>query len=116
MKVFISWSGRGSKHAAQALHQWIGMVLQEVEPFMSSEDIEHGSIWFTEIIQQLQDTDYGIVCITPDNVRAPWILFEAGALIKQTSDKARVVPLIFGMDPADVTPPLSELHRALPTK
>ena len=42
MKVFISWSGTRSKALANALHKWLPMVLQYVEPWVSDSDIDAG--------------------------------------------------------------------------
>lgn len=113
MKVFISWSGDVSKYVALALRDWLPSVLQNVEPFVSSEDIQAGGRWFEEIGQQLEQTDFGILCLTPDNRWAPWLLFEAGALSKQVT-RSNVVPLLIGLQPADVTPPLSSFQGVLP--
>jgi hypothetical protein len=49
MKVFISWSGDLSKQVAGLLAGWIEDVLQGVETWISTEDIEKGSIWFTDV-------------------------------------------------------------------
>lgn len=102
MKVFISWSGENSKKIATYLHDWIPTILQNVRPYMSSENIEKGERWSQDIAQQLQDTDFGIVCVTPDNITAPWILFESGALSKSMED-GRVWPIIFGLSPSDLS-------------
>jgi len=42
----------------------------------------------------LQDSSFGIICLTRDNLSSPWILFEAGALSKFTD--AQVSALLLG--------------------
>lgn len=109
MKIFISWSGDVSREVAAVLNGWLPLVNQHIEPFMSSEDIEKGSRWLSHLSQELQDTNFGLLCLTPDNVDAPWICFEAGALAKIV-DSARVVPLLFGLLPSDVKGPLAQFQ------
>jgi len=70
-------------------------VIQSVKPFLSSNDIRSGQRWFSEIGKELQNTKFGILCLTPSNKEAPWILFEAGAISKIV-DESRVVPLLIG--------------------
>lgn len=101
MKVFISWSGERSKKIAEALKQWLRYVIQSVDPFVSSQDISKGARWSTDIAQQLQDTSFGILCVTKENFQQPWLIFEAGALSK-TIDKTYVVPLLFDLEPSDL--------------
>ena len=102
VKVFISWSGERSKKIAETLKKWIKHVIQSIEPFVSSEDIQKGARWSTDIAKELQDSNFGILCVTKDNFKAPWLLFEAGALSK-TMDKALVVPLLFDLRPSDLS-------------
>lgn len=102
MKVFLSWSGETSKAAATALHVWLPTVIQTVRPYMSAESIDKGERWSVDISKQLEETHFGIICITPSNIEAPWVLFEAGALSK-SMEKARVSPLLFGVGPTDFT-------------
>ena len=64
MKVFISWSGDTSHNVALALREWLPSVLQSVEPYVSSEDIDKGARWSAEIGYQLNDTDFGILRVT----------------------------------------------------
>ncbi len=53
------------------------------------------------------ETDFGILCLTRENLEQPWILFEAGALAKRVQDNARVVPyLIDDISFAELDPPL----------
>jgi len=115
MKIFISWSGDISHAVALAFNEWLPCVLQEVEPFLSSEGIHKGAPWFEAIGAQLEDTDFGILCLTPFNLEAPWILFEAGALSKKVG-KARVVPLVLGLSPSELKPPLSNFNAATISK
>ena len=106
MKVFISWSGERSRRTARLLKDWLPNVIQVIKPWMSDKDIDGGSIWSGEIIKQLDEHAIGIICLSRENVSAPWILFEAGALMKGLSTN-RVCPLLIDLEPSDVKPPLS---------
>jgi hypothetical protein len=63
---------------------------------MSEEDIEKGSRGLEEIGKALEAMSVGIICLTPENLEKPWILFEAGALSKTLGDKTRVCPYLLG--------------------
>ncbi len=80
MKLFISWSGKHSQQAANALRDWLPQVLPGTEPWISSEDIRKGSAWFSELSEGLAESVFGIICVDPSNVDAPWVLCEAGAV------------------------------------
>jgi hypothetical protein len=101
MNVFISWSGEESKHIAVALKEWLPLVIQAIDPYVSCEDIDKGARWSADIARELADTDFGILCLTRTNQHSPWINFEAGALAKAV-DKARVCPFLLDMRPADL--------------
>ena len=101
MKVFISWSGATSKALAEILRDWLPNVIQAIEPWMSAEDIDKGTWWFGELAGQLQEHRFGIICLNPDNIAAPWILFEAGALSKAIG-KTYVCPYLFHLRPTDI--------------
>jgi hypothetical protein len=106
MKVFISWSGERSKMIASALRDWLPQVIQAIQPWMSESDIDKGTLWYEEISQQLKEAKAGIICLTPENLNEPWILFEAGAISK-TFEKAYVCTYLFGLKPSEVARPLS---------
>ncbi|MBQ4851398.1 toll/interleukin-1 receptor domain-containing protein [Pseudoalteromonas sp. MMG012] len=115
MNVFLSWSGDRSKAVADLLDDWFQCVLQALDPWMSSKDIERGSLWFSEINDQLQDTSIGVICLTQENKNKPWILFEAGALAKGLADN-RICTFLIDLEPIDVGTPLSQFNHTLPNK
>ena len=109
MNLFISWSGSRSKAVAEALHSWLPNVIQSVRPWLSAADLEKGARWSSDIARQLQDTRVGIICLTSDNLVAPWILFEAGALSK-TLESTFVCPYLFHVEPAELKGPLVQFQ------
>lgn len=106
MRVFISWSREPSRSIAQALREWLPMVVQHVQPWMSAQDIESGARWNDEVAAELERSDFGIICLTWSNQYSPWLLFEAGALAKHLK-VARVVPLYIDLRPSEVYGPLA---------
>lgn len=109
MKVFISWSGNYSREVAEKLKMWIPSVIQSVDIFFSPDDIGKGENWDNVLSKELNDCNFGIICLTPENVSAPWIHFEAGALAK-TLD-SRLSSVMFGINTSDVKGPLSRFQN-----
>jgi hypothetical protein len=107
----LRWSGDRSKAIAEVLREWLPSVLQSVKPYFSPDDIVKGARWSVDIASQLDECQFGIICLTKTNLLAPWIQFEAGALAKNL-DKARVIPLLVGVAPADVSGPLTQFQMA----
>jgi TIR domain len=88
MKVFISHSGPRSRAIALALKDWMPLVLHYVDPWVSQKDIAAGDRWAVEVGAKLSDSNFGIICLTPENLNAPWLLFEAGAISKSFDEGA----------------------------
>lgn len=109
MKVFIGWSGERSKTMAQALHDWIPLILHNVDPWVSEADIEAGERWGEVVAKELADSTFGIICVTRENVNSPWVLFEAGALAK-TMQGSKVIPLLLDLEIRDITGPLAQFQ------
>lgn len=107
MEIFISWSGERSKILAKSLKDWIPLVIHNTKTFMSKDDIKSGTQWMRVISQQLEKCNFGIICLTPENFKEPWINFEAGALAKHF-DSTHVCPCLFDLNPSDLTGPLSQ--------
>jgi TIR domain len=106
VRVFLTWSGPTSKRVAATLREWLPRVIQSTVPYMAEEDLGKGQKWFAEISSQLGQSDFGIVCLTPENLNEPWIHFEAGALGGKL-DQARVTPFLVGLSPSDIAGPLT---------
>lgn len=109
MKIFLSWSGERSKSVAVALRDWLPMLLQNTAPWLSDRDIGAGERWALEIGKRLEDSSFGIICLTRENVEAPWLLFEAGALSKALATSS-VCPYLLDVDFQEVTGPLSQFQ------
>jgi hypothetical protein len=109
MKIFVSWSGNRSREVAQILHDWLPNVIQSLKPWMSAADIKGGARWSADIAYELETSQFGIICLTPENLEAPWIHFEAGALSKALQ-KAYVCPYLLDIAPEDLHGPLVQFQ------
>ena len=110
MKIFVSWSGRKSAAVAEALKEYLPMINNAFDLWLSSDDITKGSRSTLEIAKALVAAKAGIICLTPNNLTAPWILFEAGGIAK-TVDATLACTLLIGLQPSDVTKPLGEFQH-----
>lgn len=116
MKVFISWSKNRSHAVAKYLVKWLPLFNHNLEPFLSSRDLEKGGLWDQKLSEELKETNFGILCLTQENLREPWILFEAGALFKGSSSNPVCTFLIDINDPSDVEQPLGKFNHTRPIK
>jgi TIR domain len=115
MKIFLSWSGRRSRAVAEALYDWLPKVIQRVDLWLSAANIDKGSRWESEIAVNLEKSNYGIICLTPENTNAEWILFEAGALSKKL-EKSSVAPYLFGFENIELRGPLARFQATMADK
>jgi hypothetical protein len=109
MNVFLSWSGRRSQAVAKVLKIFLPSIINKIQPFLSSQDIEAGARWSSDIAKNLESSNVGIVCLTAENRTEPWVLFEAGAISKLTT-LGRAIVLRIGLTPADIQAPLSQFQ------
>ncbi|MGF1836839.1 toll/interleukin-1 receptor domain-containing protein [Photobacterium sanguinicancri] len=112
MKVFISWSGEESHKVALALREWLPSVVQSIDPYVSSEDIDKGTRWASDIAGELDESAFGILCVTKQNLDAPWLNFEAGALGKSV-DKSRVCPVLFRIKRSEISGPILQFQSTV---
>ncbi len=87
------------------------MINNAFDLWLSSENISKGSRSKLEIAKALAAAKAGIICLTPNNLTAPWILFEAGGIAK-TMDDTLVCTVLIGLEWSDVSGgPLSEFQH-----
>jgi hypothetical protein len=115
MDIFISWSGPRSRAVAETLKEYLPMIVNAFNPWLSTADIDKGARWSAELSTALATAKAGIICLTPNNLTAPYILFESGAISK-TVEKPYVCTLLVGMEPSDVSGPLAQFQATKPTK
>lgn len=109
MKLFISWSGDRSKALALAFREWLPLVLHYVEPWLSEADIEAGERWLQSVAKELAASNFGIICVTSENITSPWVLFEAGALTKSL-EASKVIPILLDLEFTDISGPLAQFQ------
>ncbi|MFX1250790.1 MAG: DUF1045 domain-containing protein [Promethearchaeota archaeon] len=99
LKIFISWSGKVSHKVALAFREWIPDLVPKTTSFVSSEDISKGDNWFSILSETLDTTDFGILCITKEDMRTAWISFELGWL---KSKGIPVSPFLFDLESEEI--------------
>ncbi len=114
MRIFICWSGEQSKGIAAGLDTWLETIFGKGTTFFSEKAIEKGTRWFEAVNLELNQATAGLVCITLENVRSPWIHFEAGALAKAVDQK--LFTYLYGLEPGDLGGPLSAYQYTRPTE
>ncbi len=77
--------------------------------WLSEADIEAGERWAEAVAKELADSNFGVICVTRENVGSPWVLFEAGALAK-TMQGSKVIPLLLDLEFTDITGPLAQFQ------
>jgi len=101
MRIFTSWSGDRSKAAALGLRSLLQEVIgEDAQIFVSEDQISPGEAWANRLGNELEQSDFGIICLTRDNWQSPWLLFEAGAIAKKFAT-SRVVPYLIDELPPD---------------
>ena len=112
MRVFIGWSGDRSRLVSGGLKSLLEYTFEGIDVFVS-DYIEPGEAWGPRLQTELEQSEFGILCLTAENFEAPWLLFEAGAMAKKfESSRTRVVPyLIDTLPEGSVRSPLSQFQQ-----
>jgi hypothetical protein len=115
--VFISWSDAPSREIAEYVHKLLTNVFavnRNIKYFLSSSDnegIDKGEKFQKKLDDSLFKSDYGIIILTKNNTKRPWIMFEAGSLAKNVKI-ARVCPILFDIDEIEKNSPLFPFQYA----
>lgn len=116
LRVFISWS-KNSRGVGKALSDAVAEIFDPMVKTFISQEILAGSRGLDIIDTQLNETDFGIICLTKANQSEQWINYEAGALSRQVADK-RTRMGVFLIDlpgPEEVNSPLDIFQCKLAT-
>jgi hypothetical protein len=93
----------------EALRDWLPLVVHGLTCWMSSEDILAGERWGVSVSNELMKSDYGLLILTKENLSAPWILFEAGALARAVG-LTQVCPILVDVDSSVINGPLAQFQ------
>jgi hypothetical protein len=106
LKIFISWSGNESQFVASRLRTLLKRICAGAEPWTSKDDLSAGALWPSVLMEQLQSTHFGIICVNRNNLNSAWLHFEAGALAK-SMDSSAVFPYLIDVPPSALSGPLT---------
>lgn len=65
------------------------------EPVPDGEEVRIFPVWWNKIRRELSKCKLGIICITKENLKAPWIFFESGAMVARN---LKLIPLLVNCD------------------
>jgi hypothetical protein len=108
MEVFISWSGDAARTLADGLKEWLPFVIQGITPFVSTQQ-DAGERWLDNLNGRLRDSRCGIMCLTPQSARSPFLNFEAGVMAHSLD--SRIIPLCVDVADQDIPGPLRQFQR-----
>lgn len=98
LKIFISWSKDKSKLLAKETKKFINNCFGDNIQLFLSPDMYKGTAVDHQIHSNLLESTKCIVCITADNYKNPWLMYEAGVVYGtnyKISGGGIVIPIIF---------------------
>jgi len=108
MRLLLVWSGERSYETATALRHWLQDVLQAVQPWMAAEEIDLEK-WTTDEVRHLSEFRLAIVCLTPENISAPALSTQVGAMWTSI-ERALILPYLLGVARSELVGPLVEFQ------
>jgi hypothetical protein len=95
MGIMLSWSRSASHKVAIALYEWLPTVIGDCKIWVCSEDVAAGNL-LKDLHAHSNDIDIAILCVTPENVKSPW-LYHAAGLLGAKIGCASVYPYLVGV-------------------
>jgi len=113
--VFISWSKEPAGEIAKKVQYLLGKIFPDptIKFFVSKAEcggIRGGDKGRNILDVELEQSNFGILILTENNFERPWIMFEAGALSKD-SKISKVVPICFKRDKTKIENPIEVFNR-----
>ncbi|PZO47703.1 MAG: hypothetical protein DCF16_17395 [Alphaproteobacteria bacterium] len=107
--IFISWSGEKSKKVANRLADFLEDVLG-VKAYTSDKEMKPAQNWRDELERRLSEAKFCIMCLSIENIDAPWMMWESGAIWQarkhaeaDSSDRnERVCPFLIDFPPGEL--------------
>jgi hypothetical protein len=59
MDIFISWSGPRSRAVAEALKEYLPMIVNAFNPWLSCADMDKGAVWASDLTAALGSREGG---------------------------------------------------------
>ncbi len=115
LSLFISHT-----HSDKSLADAVGALVEAVfgdrliVQYSTSNDlaggVPSGAVWFEWIGKAVKESAAAFILLTPSSIHKPWVLWEAGAVygafLAGGKSSTPVRPLLYGISPDDVPPPL----------
>jgi hypothetical protein len=70
MRIFTSWSGERSKAAALGLKSLLQDLFEDAVQVFVSDHISPGEAWAPRLGTELEQSEFGILCLTQENYQA----------------------------------------------
>jgi hypothetical protein len=90
------------------------MFGDNVTSFVSYANIEASERWFDRLVIELGKADAAIICLTPENLRSPWLHFESGMVSRL--GKGILFTFFLGTDAGTIQDPLKQIQVMLSTE
>jgi len=98
LKIFLCWAEDDSEQIARKIVNCLYNIFEpDIKIFFSEHNIAGGSRWNHELAEALELHNFGLLCLTPNNLNSGAIHYEAGALGKHHND-SHVIPLLFNIN------------------